>query len=248
MIADAEEIERQAEDDLAATGQHTPPFRPSVVLLQRYGIPTERGGGRPEAILLPGAHPRCVIPRHLGSAQGRLQCGHETGHVARGHVNPHAIFEAPASYRGRTLTRPLEHEAQLYGMAITMPRSALAEAYADGPTKLETLVALFDVPETDLRRRLRDVDLWRLTYTLRSHNAYIASGYWKQTRRPRYLDELARRQGLPHARCERPGCRRLAHPVNHLHYETRGREDDTDLEALCDQHHYEEHVSRGRIA
>jgi IrrE N-terminal-like domain len=242
-----EEIEHRAELDLARTGQDVPPFRPSVVLRDLYGVTTKVGdvrGGTTQAVLIPGAEPRVVVSSIVGTAQARIRVAHEAGHAALEHIIPTALFQPPVGFRGHTLPKEKEAEADFYSLALTMPRSELEAALADGPEPLRRLAAIFDVPEADLRRRLRALDLWRLVYDDRNHRAYIGSGWWRETRRPAFLASLAHRQGRPTALCERC-CRRQATVVHHLHYETLGCEADEDLEGLCSQCNADMHVGRG---
>lgn len=249
-----DEIERFAQADLAATRQVRPPFRPSVILRDLLGVRIETGRPKGGSLLVGGDDPHVVIAEHIGLAKQRLHCGEEAGHCRLAHINVHALWQF-AAHGGQFNSPQQEREAKHYASAVTMPAWWLADAYADGAVRLERLVDLLDVPIVDLRRRLHALDHWPLTYSLRDAGplgfgrAYRECGWWKITRQPRYLAELAARQGrsgrLPI--CERPGCRKLARCVNHRHYETPGCEDDDDLEALCSDHHYDEHQSHGRI-
>jgi hypothetical protein len=243
-----ETIELQAAADRAASGQTQPPYKPSLVLrLAGIEIRRDRGnvahGG---AMLLSGSPPRCSVSARLGTAQARIRVAHEVGHVSLGHFNPQALFAPPAGYRGHVHSRAHEADAQRYGIAFTMPLADLTDDLEAGARSLAYFVQIYDVPESELRKRLRELDLWRWVYDDRNHRAYIASGWWKLTRRPEYLRNLACRQGRPEPYCEHPGCHRRAVVVHHLcdvYGDVYGRERDEDLEGLCSDHHYEGHVS-----
>ncbi len=66
----------------------------------------------------------------------------------------------------------------------------------------------------------------------RRYREYLESTTWKETRR-RKLTSVGHR-------CER--CGRTAWHVHHLDYRNLGREDNSDLRALCGRCHQEEHL------
>jgi hypothetical protein len=110
----------------------------------------------------------------------------------------------------------------------------------------DTIAAILDRPLHKLFEKYRTVVYQRdkelevlkplPDYLGDKYRCYLDSWRWKHRRRLKLVS--VRR------RCEYPGCANHASECHHLHYETLGFEENTDLEALCAPHHRARH---GRI-
>lgn len=250
-MIDRHQIEQQAAADRLAVGQMTPPYRPSQVLKALYGVATNFGVVRQNqgAVLrASGMNPHITVSQHVGSSEGRRLAAHELGHLALGHVKVE-LFAAPAGSWGTILPKAKESEADLYSLAFTMPAEELQTLTDANPTSLQHLMIMYDVPKRSVKQRVSDLNIQRQTYDGQNHTSYVRWGWWPEMRRPQYLADLMTRQGRHHgqgALCEARGCRRNAFAVHHLRY-ADGHETDADLEALCQDCHYDKHISLGRI-
>lgn len=245
-----EEIENQAALDRRTAGEVEPPYAPSHVLVEGFGVRVKWGVlSRIEAVLIPsGLDPHVTVSKHVGSAEGRRLTAHELGHLALGHVEI-GLFSQPAHAKGGTLTKAQESDADYYSRCFMLPSDELCQLIEADTQSVRHLMCRFDVTARVAKQRVTELGLRGRVYDDQNPEMYRRWGWWQDTRRPQYLATVLARQGrLPgqQPRCETPGCRRLAVIVHHLQYND-GHEADDDLEALCNDCHYDRHISNGRI-